>query len=124
MNVLETPTLPDVTLKKLTPRLAAMKKRIRAGEHHRFRDSQTIDVQSECEAEGLSWARRAARLTRRMCEAQTVVIEPDERLVFTRTVCRVPSLYSAAELQTLTAGRTLHELGPISNICADWGRVL
>jgi pyruvate-formate lyase len=124
MNVLEIPTLPDVTLKKLTPRLAAMKKRIRAGEHHRFRDTQTIDVQGECEAEGLSWARRAARLTRRMCEAQTVVIEPDERLVFTRTVCRVPPLYSAAELQALTAGRTLHELGPISNICADWGRVL
>jgi formate C-acetyltransferase len=124
MNTLETPALRSVTLGRLAPRLIAMKRRIRAGEHHHFRDAEPIDVRSECEAEGLSWVQRAARLTRRMCEAQTVVIEPDERLVFTRTVCHVPPLYSASELASLTAGHTLHELGPISNICADWGMIL
>ena len=101
-----------------------MKRRIRAGEHHHLRDTETIDVRTECDAERLSWPQRAARLTRRMCEAQTVVIEPNERIVFTRTVREIPSLFSEAELRTLTAGRTLHELGPISNICADWGMVL
>ena len=124
MNTVETPTLRNVTLTRLAPRLVAMKRRIRDGEHHRLRDTETIDVRSECEAEGLSWLQRAARLTRRMCEAQTVVIEPDERLVFTRTVRHVPPLHSAGEVEALTAGRTLHELGPISNICADWGMVL
>ena len=115
---------PNESLTGLSPRLAAMKTRIRAGEHHRHRDTETIDLRSECDAENLSWTQRAARLTRRMCEAQTVVIEPDERIVFTRTVNKVAPLYSEAELRTLTAGRTLHELGPISNICADWGLVL
>ena len=109
---------------ELSPRLAAMKNRIRAGEHHRHRVTEAIDLRRECDAENLSWPQRAARLTRRMCEAQTVVIEPDERIVFTRTVNKVAPVYSAAELRTLTAGRTLHELGPISNICADWGMVL
>ena len=108
----------------LSARLSAMKTRIRAGEHHRHRDTETIDVRSECDAEHLSWAQRAARLTRRMCEAQTVVIEPDEQIIFTRTVNKIAQIYSDAELRTLTAGRTMHELGPISNICADWGMVL
>jgi len=59
-----------------------------------------------------------------MCEAEKPVIEPDERIVFTRTVPVVPPIYSQAEWAQITQGRTLHELGPISNICADWGTVL
>jgi pyruvate-formate lyase len=121
---LERPALRTGSFTELSPRLANMKRRIRAGEHHRFRVTETMDVRGECDAENLSWPQRAARLTRRMCEAQRVVVEPDERIVFTRTVRKVPPLYSDAELRTLTAGRTLHELGPISNICADWGMVL
>ena len=60
-----------------------------------------------------------------MCEAQQPVIEDDQQIVFTRTVrakCR--RSISPADWQKLTDGRTLHELGPISNICADWGMVL
>jgi formate C-acetyltransferase len=108
----------------LPPRLAEMKRRIRAGEHHPLRATESIDVLSECEAEQLSWPRRVARLTRRMCEAQAVVIDPDERIAFTRTVRRVPPIYSDAAMRSLLEGRTVHELGPISNICADWGMVL
>ena len=65
-----------------------------------------------------------ARLVRRQCEAERVVIEPNERIVFTRTLPAVPPIYSPDEWQRLTEGRTLHELGPINNICADWGMVL
>jgi formate C-acetyltransferase len=114
----------QAALPKLSPRLAEMKRRIRAGEHHRFRTTETVDVLNECERENLDWTRRAARLTRRLCEAQTVVIEPDEQIVFTRTVRQIPPLYRPEELDKLLAGRTFHELGPINNICADWGMVL
>jgi formate C-acetyltransferase len=124
MKTFELPASCNIGFTELSPRLAEMKRGIRAGEHHRLRVTETIDVRSECDTERLSWPQRAARLTRRMCEAQTVVIEPDERIVFTRTVRRVPPLYSEAELRALTAGRALHELGPISNICADWGMIL
>ena len=67
---------------------------------------------------------RRARLTRRMCEAEQVVIEPDERIVFTRTLRQVPDVYSAADLAVLIEGRTLHEGGNINNVCADWGNVI
>lgn len=109
---------------ELSPRLAQMKHDIREGKHHRFRNTDTPDLVSECDAEHLSWMQRSSRLTRRMCELERVVIEPDERIVFTRTIRKVPPLYPESALRALAAGRTFHELGPISNICADWGMVL
>jgi len=109
---------------ELEPRLAAMKRALREGYYKQYRTSPEVNLLAECEAEQLSWPRRAARLIRRMCEAQKVVIRPEERIVFTRTVEKVPPVYSESQQRALTAGREFHELGPISNICADWGMVL
>jgi pyruvate-formate lyase len=105
-------------------RLTAIRRRITEGGYRRYRTTATPDLLPELDAEGLSWPRRAARLVRRMCEAEQPVIEPDERIVFTRTIAAIPPIYSPEEWERQTAGRTLHELGPISNICADWGMVL
>ncbi len=107
-----------------TARLDAQKIRVRNLEHKSLRLSCAPDVLTECENEGLSWPQRAARLVHRMCEAEQPVIHPDERIVFTRTVPCVPPIYTPEVMQRITTGRTLHELGPISNICADWEMVL
>lgn len=109
-----------------TNRLDRMKSRVRDGEHKRFRRDTVPDVLSECDREGLSWPRRAARLIRRMCEAegQHPVVESNDRIVFLRTIRTVPPIYEPQTWSQLTKDRTLHELGPISNICADWGMVL
>jgi formate C-acetyltransferase len=109
----------------MNERIEELKRCVRAGEHKRWRKSTPVAVLDECEAERLSWPQRMARLTRRQCEAETVVIEPDEQIVFTRTLpAAIPPIYTAQDWDRLTSGRTLHELGPISNICADWGMVL
>ena len=107
-----------------TARLDEMRRRVRNGEHKRHRLHSAPDVMKECDAEGLPWMSRVARLIRRMCEAEQPVIEPGEMIAFTRTTPSVPPIYSAEDWARLTQGRTLHELGPISNICADWGMVL
>src|SRR5208283_2391063 len=107
-----------------TTRLDAMKSRVRNGEHRWHRLNSAPDVRRECDAGGLPWMKRAARLVRRMCEAEQPVIEADEMIAFTRTTPSVPAIYSPEDWATLAKGRTLHELGPISNICADWGMVL
>jgi pyruvate-formate lyase len=107
-----------------TARLDGQKRRVRDLEHKSLRLPGAPDVLTECESEGLSWPQRAARLVHRMCEAEQPVIYPDERIVFTRTVPGVPAIYAPKVLQQMTAGKTLHELGPISNICADWEMVL
>jgi formate C-acetyltransferase len=108
----------------MNDQLEFMKKRVRAGEHHSARQAAPIDVLAECEAENLSWPRRVARLVRRQCEAEQIVIAPDEQIVFTRTLPAVPPIYNSEDWAHLTAGRTLHELGPVSNICADWSLLL
>jgi formate C-acetyltransferase len=109
----------------MNERLERMKRRVRAHEHRSLRQSAPIDILAECEAGNLSWPRRVARLVQRQCEAEQVVIEPDEQIVFTRTLPKaVPLVYSSEDWAELTAGRTLHELGPVSNICADWGLLI
>jgi pyruvate-formate lyase len=108
----------------MNERLSGLRARTREGHFARYRQATSPELVSECEREGLSWSMRRARLTRRMCEAEQVVIEPDERIVFTRTLCRIPDVYSASDLAALTEGRTLHEGGNINNVCADWGLVV
>ena len=70
----------------MNERLERMKRRVRAHEHRSLRQSAPIDILAECEAENLSWPRRVARLVQRQCEAEQVVIDPDEQIVFTRTL--------------------------------------
>ena len=108
----------------MNQRLELMKKRVRAGEQRSLRQTAPINILAECEAENLSWPRRVARLVRRQCEAEQVVIAPDEQIVFTRTLPAIPSIYNSEDWKRLTADRTLHELGPVSNICADWSLLL
>ena len=108
----------------MNQRLQSLREKVRNREQTAERSTPIPDVLAECEAEQLSWMQRSTRLTRRMCEAERPVIWDDERIVFTRTIPGVPSIFSDLELATLSRDFTLHELGPISNICADWGKVL
>jgi pyruvate-formate lyase len=108
----------------MNERLDRMIERVRSGTHRSLRQPAPVDLLAECELEQLSWPRRVARLIRRQCEAEQAIIEPDERIVFTRTTPDVPPIYSSDEWVQITKGKTLHELGPVSNICADWDTLL
>lgn len=108
----------------MNERLIALRHCVREREHRRFRQETAPDVQTECERKGLSWPKRAARLITRMCEAEKVVIEPDDQIVFTRTVESIPGIFSDSEWDQFRSRHELHEAGVINNICADWGMVL
>jgi len=97
---------------------------VRNGEQKNLRQSNGINLVAACEAEQLSDMQRAARLVRRQCEAEQVIISPTERIVFTRTLPNVPPVYADSDWAALTAQKTIHELGPINNICADWELLL
>jgi pyruvate-formate lyase len=109
----------------MNPRLQNMRDRVRDRTQRVWRQAGGPSLLAECQAEDLSWMRRAARLTVRQCQAEKVVIEEGEQIVFARTLpANIPPLFSTEESALLTEGRTLHELGPISNITADWGMAL
>ena len=93
----------------LTKRLEEMRQRVRAGEHHRFRQSLSPDVLRECETKNLSWMRRVALLTSRMCEAETPIIEPDERIIFTRTVPELAPIFSREQRKKISTEKDLEE---------------
>jgi pyruvate-formate lyase len=108
----------------MNERLSRLKDRVRTGEQRSLRRVASIDVLTECEDGQLSWSRRAARLVRRQCEAEQVIIYPEEQIVFTRTLPSIPPIYSPEDWAQLTVDRTLHELGTVSNICAGWSLLL
>ncbi len=108
----------------MNERLTGLRTRTREGHFSQYRQAASPDLVAECDAEALSWPRRMARLTRRMCEAERVVVELDERIAFTRTLPTVPAVYAAADAAAHTEGRTLHEGGIINNVCADWGMAI
>jgi pyruvate-formate lyase len=105
-------------------RLEELRQRTRNGTQQAYRRETPVDVSGECAAEGLSWVLCASRLTRRMCESESVIIEADQKIVFTRTHKSVPPVPVPKEVAPQLEGRVFHELGPISNICADWEMVL
>src|SRR5512139_3825058 len=109
----------------MNQRLQELRERVRARKHQSLR-YEAPDMLAECEAVGLSWMQRSARLVHRMCEAEAAHarIEPDEQIVFWRALRQVPPVYSPQAWAQISTEHTLHELGPISNICADWGQVL
>jgi len=108
----------------MNQRLLSLRERVRNREQAAERTTPIPDVLAECEAEHLNWMQRSSRLTRRMCEIERPVIWNDERILFTRTIPGVPPIFSESEFASLTRDFNLHELGPISNVCADWGKVL
>ena len=76
----------------MNERLERMKQRVRDGAHRTTRQAIPIDFLGEPDVDGLSWLRRVARLVSQQCEKEQVVIDPDERIVFTRTLPGVPPI--------------------------------
>lgn len=108
----------------VSERVMRLRQAVAKGEHKKFRTGAVPDVAGICEREGLDWPRRAARTTAIMCEAETPVILPGERIVFTRTIPSVPLYYTQDQWKELFKGHAMHEAGIISNICADWEMVI
>src|SRR5512140_456259 len=108
----------------MNERLLSMRDKVRQREHRLLRQSCSIDVLSECDRENLSWPKRVSRLIQRQCQAEQPVIGSQEHIVFTRTLPGIPPVYTPEDWSRLIDGYTLHELGPISNICGDWSLLL
>ncbi|MDR1580273.1 MAG: hypothetical protein LBS35_07935 [Synergistaceae bacterium] len=108
----------------VSKRVLDLRSMIASGEHKKYRTDSAPDVRGSCESERLDWPHRAARLTKLICEAQTPIILPGEKIVFTRTTPEIPLYYSREEWENLFRVYAMHESGIISNICADWGLLL
>ena len=109
-------------------RLATLRTFLRSGGHHRFRHTPEefgLDLLSETfRAENIPPAVRSARMLKALLNAETPLILEGEKLVATRTISRIPSIFTEEEWTEIKARHTLHERGTVSNISPDYEGIL
>jgi formate C-acetyltransferase len=95
-------------------------KYIIAKKHHQFRHKVDWNLASEYKTRGLSPAERMTGRFNRLCAAERPVFLPDEKICFLRTVQNIPDIFTKEEWDEIRAKHFIHELGYISNLCADF----
>lgn len=96
--------------------------------HHAFRrdgKSAGLDMLAEdFRAAGLPAQARAGKTLAAFLAAETPVILPNEKIVFTRTIRDIPEYFTPAEWEEIKKTRFIHEKGEVFNLSADFERVL
>ena len=112
----------------MTPRIETLRSFIRAEKHHEFRHSPEelgLDRMNEkFRKEGISPVTRSARMLKALLEAETPIIIEGESIVATRTISRIPSIFTDEEWEDIRSKHTLHERGTVSNLSPDYEGII
>lgn len=112
----------------MTPRIETLRSFIRAEKHHEFRHSPEefgLDrLNEKFREEGVSPVTRSARMLKALLEAETPIIIEGETIVATRTISRIPSIFTDEEWEDIRSKHTLHERGTVSNLSADYDGII
>ena len=90
--------------------------------HQAFRRTLETDLAAKYAAQGLSYRERMTRRFELLCAEETPELLPGERICFTRTVRNLPDVLTEDEWAHYEGFK--HELGYMSNVCANYGKVL
>ena len=108
----------------MTPRIETLRSFIRAEKHHQFRRTPEelglADLNEKFKAEGVPAVERSARMLRALLDAECPIIIEGETIVATRTITRIPSIFTEAEWEEIRSKHTLHERGTVSNLSPDY----
>ena len=112
----------------MTPRIETLRSFIRAEKHHEFRHTPEelgLDRMNEkFREEGISPVTRSARMLKALLEAETPIIIEGESIVATRTISRIPSIFTDEEWEDIRSKHTLHERGTVSNLSPDYEGII
>ena len=99
---------------------------IRSGKHRAFRrDHIKPDrLAREYSSLGLSPIERMTRRFETLCALEEPVILPHEQICFLRTVKSVPDIFTPKEWEDIRGKHFIHELGYMSNLAPNYGRVI
>ena len=92
--------------------------------HHNLRHDFPQELAAEFSALGLSPEERMTRRFELLCQAEKPQIQPFEKIVLMRTVKKQPDIFTEAEWADIKAKHYIHELGFVSNLSLDYGRVI
>ena len=109
-------------------RIEILRSFIRAGKHHQFRhEPEEFGLDRLCESfrdECIPPVERSARMLRALLNAETPIIIEGEKIVATRTITRIPSIFTEEEWAEIRSKHTLHERGTVSNLSPDYEGIL
>lgn len=92
--------------------------------HHNLRHDFPQELAAEYSALGLSPEERMTRRFELLCQAEKPQMQPFEKIVLMRTVKKQPDIFTEAEWADIKAKHYIHELGFVSNLSLDYGRVI
>ena len=109
-------------------RIETLRSFIRGGGHFRFRNTPKsfgLDrLAGQFQIDGIPPVERSARMLKALLNAEAPIIIDGERIVATRTISRIPSIFTEEEWAGIRSKHTLHERGTVSNISADYEGIL
>ena len=92
--------------------------------HHNLRRDFPQELAAEFSALGLSPEERMVRRFELLCREEKPQIQPFEKIVLMRTIKKQPEIFTEAEWADIKAKHYIHELGFVSNLSLDYGRVI
>ena len=92
--------------------------------HRNLRRDFPQNLAAEYSALGLSPEERVTRRFELLCRAEKPQMQPFEKIVLMRTVKKQPDIFTEAEWADIKAKHYIHELGFVSNLSLDYGRVI
>ena len=91
--------------------------------HHEYRKDFSAVLSDDFAAGGLSPTQRMCERFVKLCEEETPVILPGERIAMTRTIRKPPDIFTSGEWAELKKKR-LHEAGFVCNISPGYDEVI
>lgn len=108
----------------MNERISKLQKFILDKKHHAFlrtsHDAGLDGLATKFCSDGVDPESRAAELFSAFLDAQNPVILPGEKIVLTRTIRDVPSIFTEEEWEQIKATHYIHEKGYVCNISPDY----
>ena len=101
-----------------------LKEYIIGKKHRKLRREINVNLAEEFHAAGYTPAERMTRRFELMCREEKPVVFECERIAFLRTVSNLPEIFTNDEWAEIKKNHYIHELGFISNVCPDYGKIL
>ena len=95
-----------------------------ARKHHAYRRPFPTELTASVRDKSLNPTERMMARLRLVLENEQPVILDGQRIVFLRTVTDVPDIFTEEEWAEIKAKHFVHELGYVSNLCGDYGKVI
>lgn len=108
----------------MTERILSLKEQMWEKRHHAARIRLDEAMQLHYRSREISDVERTALRLEQSLEMETPYLFENEIIAFTRTVPNLPSIFDEEEWAAICKEHFIHEMGNVSNLSPDYGRVI